>query len=57
MTPPDVGHGWRRTAEGGGGSRRVGGRHCMAADFSKPCGSFTTPTGTTIQLGPYGAVT
>ena len=45
------------TAEGGGGADASVGGNCMAADFSKPCGSFTTPTGTTIQLGPYGAVT
>ncbi len=45
------------TAEGGGGADASVGGNCMAADFSKPCGSFTTPTGTNIQLGPYGAVT
>ena len=30
--------------------------NCVSADFSKPCTSFTTPIGTTIPLGPYGAV-
>jgi Chlorophyllase enzyme len=39
----------------GGADASVGG-NCKSADFSKPCSSFTTPTGTTIQLGPYGAV-
>jgi hypothetical protein len=33
----------------------VGG-NCVSADFSKACSSFTTPTGTNIPLGPYGAI-
>jgi hypothetical protein len=37
----------------GGADASVGG-NCVSADI-KPCSSFTTPTGTTIQLGPYGA--
>src|SRR5579859_3810842 len=39
----------------GGADASVGGA-CQSADFGKACSSFTTPTGTTIQLGPYGAV-
>jgi hypothetical protein len=37
----------------GGADASVGGI-CKSADIT-PCSSFTTPTGTTIQLGPYGA--
>jgi hypothetical protein len=37
----------------GGADASVGG-NCKSADIT-PCSSFTTPTGTTIQLGPYGA--
>jgi hypothetical protein len=37
----------------GGADASVGG-NCMSADIVA-CSSFTTPTGTTIQLGPYGA--
>jgi hypothetical protein len=39
----------------GGGDGSVGG-NCVSADFNKPCSSFTTPTGTAIPLGPYGAI-
>jgi hypothetical protein len=41
---------------GADGGADAGLADCVWSDFSKPCGSFTTPTGTTIQLGPYGAV-
>ncbi|HZT53877.1 MAG TPA: hypothetical protein VE995_05810, partial [Gaiellaceae bacterium] len=44
-------------ATGGGADAGTGGPtlgNCQAGDVT-PCGSFTTPTGTTIQLGPYGA--
>jgi Chlorophyllase enzyme len=53
------------TTDGGGGADGAGGGdsgpasvgvNCKSADFSKACSSFTTPTGTTIQLGPYGAI-
>ncbi len=37
----------------GGADASVGG-NCKSADIV-PCSSFTTPTGTTIELGPYGA--
>ena len=37
----------------GGADASVGGA-CKSADIT-PCSTFTTPTGTTIQLGPYGA--
>jgi hypothetical protein len=37
----------------GGADASVGG-NCVSADTG-PCSSFTTPSGTTIQLGPYGA--
>ena len=37
----------------GGGDAAIGG-DCQPGDTT-PCASFTTPTGTTIQLGPYGA--
>jgi hypothetical protein len=43
------------TGDGGGGDGSVG-VNCVSADFGKACSSFTTPTGMTIQLGPYGAV-
>jgi hypothetical protein len=51
------GSGGSSTGDGGsnGGDASVGG-NCVSADFSKACSSFTTPTGTTIQLGPYGAI-
>jgi hypothetical protein len=39
--------------DGGGDAAAVGG-NCQTGD-SKPCGSFTTAGGMTIQLGPYGA--
>jgi hypothetical protein len=39
---------------GDGGDASVG-VNCVSADFGKPCSSFTTPTGTNIPLGPYGA--
>jgi hypothetical protein len=44
------------SAEGGGGEAGAVGVNCVSADFGKACSSFTTPNGTTIQLGPYGAV-
>jgi hypothetical protein len=37
----------------GGGDAAIGG-DCQPGDTT-PCASFTTPTGTTLQLGPYGA--
>lgn len=39
-----------------GGADASVGVNCVSADFGKACSSFTTPTGTTLQLGPYGAV-
>jgi hypothetical protein len=37
-----------------GGADASIGHTCVSADIG-PCAAFTTPTGTTIQLGPYGA--
>jgi hypothetical protein len=42
------------TADGASQTDSAIGGNCMSADIT-PCTSFTTPTGTTIQLGPYGA--
>ncbi len=41
-------------SDGGGGGDAAGGEVCQTGDTT-PCSSFTTATGTTIQLGPYGA--
>ncbi len=53
--PTTDGGGGADGAAGGDAGASVGG-NCKSADFSIPCSSFTTPTGTTIQLGPYGAI-
>ena len=42
------------TSDGASQTDSAIGGNCMSADIT-PCTSFTTPTGTTIQLGPYGA--
>jgi hypothetical protein len=55
-TGSSSGTGGSGTSDGGGGGDGSVGGNCVSADFSKACSSFTTPTGTTIQLGPYGAI-